>query len=97
MIYCNELIKYCTFSFRSKSCLLDYETAKDAGTSGFRKSRSNHQKYYPNERFNIGKHAPEFGTVSTLPRFKAEFLQLRESTVRSIRSKYEEEFTVALK
>ena len=70
--------------------LLDYETARDAGTSGLKKSRSNYQKYSPNERYNIGKHASEFGTASTLRRFKAEFPQLRESTVRSIRSKYEE-------
>ena len=68
--------------------LLDYETARDAGTSGLKKSRSNYQKYSPNEQYNIGKHPSEFGTASTLRRFKAEFPQLKESTVRSIRSKY---------
>ena len=77
--------------------LLDFEIATDAGTSGLKKSRINCQKYSPNERYNIGKHASEFGTASTLQRFKAEFPQLRESTVRLIRSKYEEELKVALK
>ena len=71
--------------------LLDYEAARDTGTSGLKKSRSNYQKYSPNERYNIGKHTPEFGTASILPRFKSEFPQLRESTVRSIRSQYEED------
>ena len=77
--------------------LLDYEAARDTGTSGLKKSRSNYQKYSPNERYNIGKHTPEFGTANILRRFKSEFPQLRESTVRSIRSKYEEELKVALK
>ena len=77
--------------------LLDYETARDAGTSGLKKSRSNYQKYCPNERYNIGKHRSKFCTASTLQRFKAEFPQLRESTVRSMRSKYEKELKVALK
>ena len=104
----NKIIGFCwfiatnsssnfAFSFRNKSCLLDYEIARDAGASGFKKSRSNYQKYSPNERYNIGKHAWEFGTASTLQSFKAEFPQLMESTVRSIRSKYEEELKVALK
>ena len=39
--------------------ILDYEKARDAGTSGLKKSRSNYQKYFPNERYNIGKHASE--------------------------------------
>ena len=67
--------------------LLDYETTRDAGTSGFKKSGSNYRKYSPNERYNKGEHALEFGTKITLRRFKAEFPQLRESTVRSIRSR----------
>ena len=71
--------------------LLDYEAARDTGTSGLKKSRKNYQKYSPNERYNIGKHTPEFGKASILPRFRSEFPQLRESTVRSIRSQYEED------
>ena len=77
--------------------LLDYEAASDRGTSGLKKARSNYQKYSPNERYNIGKHTPEFGTASILRRFKVDFPQLRESTVRSIRSKNEEELKVAIK
>ena len=75
----------------------NFTLVRDAGTSGLKKSKSNYEKYSPNERYNIGKHASEFGTASTLRRFKAEFPQLRESTVRSIRSKHEEELKVALK
>ena len=67
--------------------LLDYETARDEGTSGLKKSRSNYQKYYSNERYNVGKHASEFGTASTLQRFKAEFPQLRRALfVRYVQS-----------
>ena len=57
--------------------LLDYETGRDAGMSWLKKSRSNYQKYSPNERHNIWKHATEFGTARTLRRFKAEFPHLR--------------------
>ena len=70
--------------------LLDYETASESGTSGLKKPRSNYQTYSPNERYNIGKHASEFGTASTLPRFEAEFPKLME-IVRLIRPKYAEE------
>ena len=77
--------------------LLDYETAGDAGTSGLKKSRSNYQKYSPKKRYNIWKHGSDRGTAITLRRFKAEFPRLRWSTVRSIRSKHEEELKVALK
>ena len=77
--------------------LLDYETARDVGAGELKKSRINCQKYSPNEPYNIGKHASEFGTATTLRRFKAEILQLRESTVSSIRSKHEQELKVALK
>ena len=81
----------------ARLCLLEFEITTDAGTSGLKKCRINCQKYSPNERYNIGKHASEFGTASTLQRFKAEFPQLGESTVRLTRSKYEEELKVALK
>ena len=62
-----------------------------------KKSRSNYEKYSPNERYNIGKHASEFGKASTLRRFKGEFSQLGKSTVCSMRSKYKEELKVPLK
>ena len=77
--------------------LLDYEKARGAGTSGLKKSRSYYPKNSTNEWYYIGKHASEFGTASTLRKFKVEFPQLRESTVCSIRSKYDEELKVAQK
>ena len=52
--------------------LLDYETARDAWIIGLKKSKSNYRKYFPNERYNIGKYASGFGTASTSRRFKAE-------------------------
>ena len=61
--------------------LLDFETTTDAETSRLKKYRSNYQKYSPNERYNIGKHASEFGTASTLRRCKGEFPKLKERTV----------------
>ena len=75
----------------------NFTLVRDAGTSGLKKSKSNYEKYSPNERYNIGKHASEFGTASTLRRFKVEFPHLRESTVHSIRSKSEKELKVATK
>ena len=63
--------------------LLDRETARDVGIIGLKNSRSNYQKYFTNERYNIGEYASEFGTASTSRRFKAEFPQLRESNVEN--------------
>ena len=63
--------------------LLDYETARDVGITGLKKSRSNYQKYFTNERYNIGEYASDFGTAVTSRRFKAEFPQLRESNVEN--------------
>ena len=77
--------------------LVDYQTARDARTSWLKKSRSKYQKYSPNKRYYIGKHALEFCTASTLRWFKAKFRELGESTVHSIRPKYDEELKVALK
>ena len=77
--------------------LLDYETARGARTSRLKKSRSYYPKNSSNEWYNSGKHASEFGAASTLRKFKVEFPQLRESTICSIRSKYDEELKVALK
>ena len=67
--------------------LLDYKTARDAGTSGLKKSKSYYQKYSPDEQYNIATHASEFGTASTLRRFKTEFPQLRRALfVRYVQS-----------
>ena len=72
--------------------LLDYGIAKDAGTIGLKTSRSNYQKYSPNERYYTEKYA-----ASTLRGFKAEFPQLWKSTARLIHSNDEEDLKVALK
>ena len=72
--------------------LLDYGTARDAGAIGLKKSRSNYQKYSPNERYYTEKYA-----ASTLRGFKAEFPQLWKSTARLTRSNDEEDLKVALK
>ena len=54
------------FSFKKNLGLLDYEKTRDAGSSRLKKSRSSYQKNSPNEPYNIGKHASEFGTASAL-------------------------------
>ena len=49
------------------------------------------------ERYKIGKYASGYSAASTLRQYKGEFPQLNESTVRSMRQKYEEELRQSLK
>lgn len=75
--------------------LLDYEAVLEATNN--EKKRGSYQAFSPAERYNIGKHASEHGTASTLRKFKNLFPNLKESTVRSIRKKCEEELKQSLK
>ena len=54
-------------------------------------------KYSAVQRYEIGKYASEYSAASTLRKYKGEFPQLNESTVRSMRQKYEEELRQWLK
>ena len=76
--------------------LIDYKAAKDAGTSEEKKARGSYKMYSADQRYKIGKYASEYSTASTLRKYKGEFPQLSESTVRSMRQKYEEELRKAL-
>ena len=49
------------------------------------------------QRHEIGKYASEYSTASMLRKYKGEFPQLNESTVRLMRQKYEEELRQSLK
>ena len=76
--------------------ILDYEAVKESTTKSKMK-RGSYQTYSAVERYSIGRHASEHGTASTLRKFKNEHPELKESTVRGIRLKYEEELRRALK
>lgn len=80
--------------------LLDYEasaaaTSRELGAK--KKLRGSYTKYSDNQRHAIGKYASEYSTASTLRRYKDEFPELSESTVRTMRKKYEEEIRNALR
>ena len=77
--------------------LLDYETVVNASTDSLTKKRVSYQKFSPTDRYKIGKWAAEFGTASTLMKFKCSFPNLKEGTVLRIRQKHDEELRLALK
>lgn len=78
--------------------LLDYEASKEASEIGAEKKlRGKYTKYSNSQRHAIGKYASEYSTASTLRRYKDEFPELSESTVRTMRKKYEEELRNALR
>jgi len=62
--------------------VLDYEADNS--------SRGKYYKYSDEQRFQIAKHVSEFGMSSTLKKYKGHFPNLNESTVRSMRKKYDE-------
>ena len=47
-----------------------------------------YQKFSPTDRYKIGKWAADFGTASTLKKFKCSFPNLKESNFQSICQKY---------
>ena len=49
-------------------------------------------KYTPEDRYKIVKYGSENGPASAVPKFKSRFPKLNESTVRSLRQKYQSEF-----
>ena len=69
---------------------LDYEAVKKETTKSKKTKRGSYQTYSAVERFNIEKHASEYGTASTLKKLKNAHPQLKEYC-RGIRLKYEEE------
>ena len=77
--------------------LLDYEAVVKSSAQSEKKRRGTYQLFSPTDRYKIGKYASEYGTSSTLRNFKNTFPNLKESTVRSIRQKYEEELRQSLK
>ena len=76
--------------------VLDQGSAKEAERNDSNK-RGKYTKYSAVQRYEIGKNASECSTASTLRKYKGEFPQVNESTVRSMRQKYEEESRHSLK
>ena len=76
--------------------VLDHRSAKEAERNVSNK-QGKYTKYSAVQRYEIGKYASGCSTASTLRKYKDEFLQLNESTVRSMRQKYDEESRQSLK
>ena len=76
--------------------VLDHGSAKEAERNVSNK-RGKYIKYSAVQRYEIGKYASEYSAASTLRKYKGEFPQFNESTVRSIPQKYEEELRQSLK
>ena len=76
--------------------VLDHGSAKKAERNVSNK-RGKYIKYLGVQRYEIGKYSSEYSTASTLLKYKDEFPLLNESTVRSMRQKYEEELRQSLK
>ena len=69
---------------------LDHGSAKEAERNVSNK-RGKYIKYSAVQKYEIGKYASEYSAASKLRKYKSKFLQHNESTVRSMRWKYEEE------
>ena len=52
------------------------------------KSRGKYAAYSPQDRAMLGKYCAEYGATATIRKFKETFPNLSDSTVRSMRSKY---------
>ena len=60
---------------------------------GSLKKRESYVKYTPEDRYKIGKYGSENGPAAAVRKFKSRFPKLNESTVRSLRQKYQSELT----
>ena len=60
---------------------------------GSLKKRESYVKYTPEDRYKIGKYGSENGPAAAVRKFKSRFPKLNESTVRSLRQKYQYELT----
>ena len=76
--------------------VLDFKAASSAVKESVSNKRERYYKYSDEERFSIGKHTAEFGAARTLRKFKGKFPNLNESTLRSMRDKYEKELKLAV-
>ena len=67
---------------------LNYQAALTAALAAERE-RKLYKKYTEKERYKIGNHASENGIVTACRKFKSKF-NIRESTVQSLKNKYEQ-------
>ena len=76
----------------TETCLgaVDFQRVQDAVHSAPVLKRGKYLKYTDRERHDIGKYASEHGTQPALRKFKDRFPTLNESTVRTMRKKYQE-------
>ena len=60
---------------------------------GSLKKRESYIKYTPEDRYKIGTYGSKNGPAAAVRKFKSQFPKLNESTVRSLRQKYQSELT----
>ena len=65
--------------------MLDHGYVMEAEKNVFNK-RGKYIKYSAVQRYEIGKYASEYSTASMLRKYKGEFPQLNESTVRLMKA-----------
>ena len=53
------------------------------------KRKTTYQKYSEEDRFKIGKYASENGAAAAIRKFKKSYPDIKESTIRGFKSKYE--------
>ena len=61
------------------------------------KRKSKYEKWNPKNRYLIRKYASENGNAAAIRKFKPDYPNLTESTVRTFKTKYQEEITKAAK
>ena len=61
------------------------------------KRKSKYEKWNPKNRYLIGKYASKNGNAAAIRKFKPDYPNLTESTVRTFKTKYQEEITKAAK
>ena len=76
--------------------VFDHVSAKEADRNVSNK-REKYIQYLTVQRYEIGKYDSEYSAASTLRKYKDEFPQLNENTVRPMWQKYEEELRQSLK
>ena len=75
--------------------VLDHGSAKGAERNVSNK-QGKYLKYSAVQRYEIEKYTSEYSTANTLRKYKGEFRQLNEGTVRLMQQKYEEELGQSL-
>ena len=73
---------------------IDYEII-GRETNNSSSKRQPYVKYWPEEPYKVGKYASENGPIATLRKFQQRFPNMKESTARTFRKRYESDLADA--